>query len=64
MAEPGVYLGFVLLMSLKRSLKYCGARTITGSDEEITRSGCCLVSMEALMKFIQLNYREGKTGTD
>lgn len=50
------YLGSVLLISLKSSLKYCGARTMTGSEEGMTRAGSLLVSTTAFTKPCQSNY--------
>lgn len=51
-----VYLGSVVLMSLKSSLKYCGAQTMTGSEEEMDRAGSPLDSTTAFTKPNQSNY--------
>lgn len=53
-----VYLGSVALMSLKSSLKYCGARTMTDSEEEMDRAGSDLVSTTAFTKPSQSNCRQ------
>ena len=51
------YLGSVLLMSLKRSLKYWGTRTMTCSEEEMERLLSSLVSTTRLTKPSQSNCR-------
>lgn len=58
-----VYLGSVLLMSLKSSLKYCGTLTMTGSEEGMDRGGSALDSTTALTKPSQSNYRQTDEGT-
>lgn len=51
-----VYRGSVVLMSLTSSLKYSGARTMTGSEEEMDRGGSPLDSTTAFTKPSQSNY--------
>ena len=58
-----VHLGSVVLMSLKRSLKYCGARTMTCSEEEMDRAGSLLDSTTVFTKPSQSNYRQTEEKT-
>lgn len=50
-----VYLGSVVFRSFISSLKYCGALTMTGSDEDRSRSGSSLDSTTAFTNPIQSN---------